>query len=255
MRSWVGHWTIEALRESAKSFEIVLNFFEIVLNFDIQPVYVFSRDSSRSRTFWKRNQTNFRIHRLEKCFFSLSQKNLKSNILVHQGSLRSQKAQSSPKNPPDWAGDDGGRNKVIREGWWKKAEKAGSTVSTTPTVPLHLVVVLPGSDLDVNPWKDPWRLLLLSLADKMPEPSESALGPHFGGWNGGATQNDRAGGGAEYSDISQDSHANSLQHRIANSWQSDEVCPSAYIWCLSLLLLLLFRFRRELPLVARCSSF
>jgi hypothetical protein len=65
----------------------------------------------------------------------------------------------------------------------------------------------------------------------MPEPSESALGPHFGGWNGGATQNDRAGGGADYSDISQDSHAHSLQHRITNSWQSDEVRPHAYDAC------------------------
>jgi len=64
-----------------------------------------------SRVFSKRNLTNFRLQRLEKYLFGLPGRNRKATFSRTRGHFKAKK-QSSPENPPDWAGgDEGRRNK------------------------------------------------------------------------------------------------------------------------------------------------
>jgi hypothetical protein len=137
---WVGQFFWDCI-------EYVLRLYWI---YDIRPVYVFLRDSS-DREPPGRETSQFSTSPNWKVSLWFVPQELEKQ---HVGAPGVTSEPESSKNPPHWSGDDAGRNKVTREGRWKKAEKTGSTVSTTPTVPLHLVVVLPGSDLDVNPWTD-----------------------------------------------------------------------------------------------------
>ena len=174
LRPWVGAWNIKKLGlatgvskisicrynpfhvyELKRDVKIFLRygstFFWDCLQFFTSDLFLyFFQGFVWSRVFWKRNLTILHFQDLKNCILVCPRRSRKEIFSCTRGHFEARKL-SVPQNPPHWAGDDAEtRNKVRRERWWKKSEKAGSSVSTTPTVPLHLVVELPGSHLDVS---------------------------------------------------------------------------------------------------------